>query len=62
MQRSSSKIVTSEAFLRVTNETLQESHLKFDTTDKAQNFLIKKNKHGIMKDRISFQKQKNATF
>ena len=27
-QRSSSKIVTSEAFQRVTDETLQESHLK----------------------------------
>ena len=28
-QRSCSKIVTSEAFQRVTDETLQESHLKF---------------------------------
>ena len=27
-QRSSSKIVTSEAFQRVTDETLQESHFK----------------------------------
>ena len=42
-QRSSSKIVTSEAFQRVTDETLQESHLKFGTTDEAQNFRIKIN-------------------
>ena len=59
----SSKIVTSEAFQRVTDEILQESHLKFGTTDEAQNFRIQKNeKHRIMEDRISFQKQKTATF
>ena len=40
-QRSSSKIVTSEALQRVKNETLQESHLKFGTTDEGQNFRIK---------------------
>ena len=33
---------------------------KFSTTDEAQNFRIKKKR--IMEDRISFQKQKNATF
>ena len=43
-QRSSSKIVTSEAFQRVTDETLQESHLKFGITDEAQNFQIQKKK------------------
>ena len=37
-----SKIVTSEAFQRVTDETLQQSHLKFGTTGEAQNFRIKK--------------------
>ena len=37
-QSSSSKIVTSKAFQRVKNETLLESHLKFGTTDEAQNF------------------------
>ena len=48
-----------EAFQRVKNETLQESHSKFGTMDKAQNFWIQNNKpHGIMEDRISFQKQK----
>ena len=62
-QRSCSKIVTSEASQRVTDETLQESHLKFGTTDEAQNFRIQKNeKDRIMEDRISFQKQKTATF
>ena len=43
-QRSSSKIVTSETFQRVTDETLQESHLKFGITDEAQNFQIQKKK------------------
>ena len=63
-QRSSSKIfVTSEAFQRVTDETLLENHLKFGTTDEVQNFRIQKNeKHKIVEDRISFQKQKTATF
>ena len=62
-QCSSSKIVTSEAFQKVTDETLQESHLKFGITDEVQNFRIQKNeKHRIMEDRISFQKQKTATF
>ena len=38
---------------------LQESHLKFGTTDEAQNYRIRNNKqHRIMEDRISFQKQK----
>ena len=41
MQRSSSKIVTSEAFQRVIYET-KERHLKFGTTDEGQNFQIKK--------------------
>ena len=67
MQCSSSKIVTSEAVQRVTDETLQsESHLKFGKSlvprtnfNEAQNFLIqKKEKHRIMEDRKSFQKQK----
>ena len=55
-----SKIVTSEAFQRVTDETLQQSHLKFGTTGEAQNFRIKKNeKHRIMENnRINFQKKK----
>ena len=44
-QRSSSKIVTSEAYQRVKYETLQESHLKFGTTDVAQNFRIQKMKN-----------------
>ena len=58
-QRSSSKIVTPEAFQRVKNETLQESHLKFGTTDEGQNFQIQKNeRHGIMEDRISFKKKR----
>ena len=36
---------------------------KFGTTDEAQNFRIQKNEqHRIMEDRISFQKQKTATF
>ena len=61
-QRSSSKIVTSEAFQRVTDETLQKSHLKFGTTAEAQNFRIQKNeKHRIMENRTSFQKQKTTT-
>ena len=55
--------MTSEAFQRVTDETLQESHLKFGITDEAQNFQIQKKKknekHRIMEDRITFQKQKN---
>ena len=42
---SSSKIVTSEAYQRVKYETLQESHLKFGTTDEAQNFRIQKMKN-----------------
>ena len=54
--------MTSEAFQRVTDETLQESHLKFGkfgTTGEAQNFRIKKNeKHRIMENRISFKKKK----
>ena len=46
----------------MTDETLQESHLKFGTTDEPQNFRIQKNEqHRIMEDRISFQKQKTAT-
>ena len=45
MQRSSSKIVTSEAYQRVKYETLQESHLKFGTTDEVQNFRIQKMKN-----------------
>ena len=62
-QRSSSKTVTSEAFQRVTDETLQgepfKDWQKFGTTDEAQNFRIQKNEqHRIMEDRISFQKQK----
>ena len=44
-QRSSSKIVISEAYQRVKYETLQESHLKFGTTDEAQNFRIQKMKN-----------------
>ena len=54
-QRSSSKIVTSKAFQRVTDETLQESHLKFFGNE-AQNFQIQKNeKHRIIvEDRINF--------
>ena len=36
--------MTSEAFQRVTDETLQESNLKIGTTDEAQNFRIKKKK------------------
>ena len=47
-QRFSSKKVNSVAFQMVKNETLQESHLKFGTTDEAQNFWIQKNKqHGL---------------
>ena len=65
-QRSSSKIVTSEALQRVTDETLQESHLKIGT------FLAPRTKHKIleikkkneqqriMDVRISFQKQNTA--
>ena len=51
--------MTSEAFQRVTDETLQQSHLKFGTTGEAQNFRIQKNeKHRIMENnRISFQKK-----
>ena len=41
-KRSSSKIVTSEAFQRVKYETLQDSHLKLGTTGEAQNCRIKK--------------------
>ena len=49
----------SEAFQRVTDETLQQSHLKFGTTGEAQNFRIQKNeKHRIMENnRISFKKK-----
>ena len=51
--------MTSEAFQRVTDETLQQSHLEFGTTDEAQNFRIQKNeKHRIMENnRISFKKK-----
>ena len=50
------KFVTSEAFQRVTDETLQESHLKFGTTGEAQNFQIQKDeKHRILENRRSFQ-------
>ena len=46
--------MTSEAFQMVKNETLQESLLKFDTTDEGQNFQIKKSEqYGIMEDRIN---------
>ena len=66
MQRSTYKIVSSEAFRRVKNETLQESHLKFGKRlaplTKHKIFELKKIYHGIMEDRISFQKQKTATF
>ena len=63
LQRSCPKIVTSEAFQRVTDETLQESHLKFGITDEAQTFEFQKNeRHRIMEERISFRKQKTATF
>ena len=66
-QLSSSKIVISEAFQRVTYETLQESHLKIDKSlaprTKHKIFDLEKNEqHKIMEDRISFQKQKTATF
>ena len=62
-QRSSSKIVTSEAFQWVTDETITGEPFKvwqmFGTTDEAQNFRNQKyEKHKIMEDRISFQKQK----
>ena len=51
--------MTSEAFQRVTDETLQQSHLKFGTTGEAQSFRIQKNeKHRIVENnRISFQKK-----
>ena len=54
--------MTSEAFQRVTDETLQQSHLKFGTTGEAQNFRIKKNeKHRIIENnRISFKKKRNV--
>ena len=59
----SSKIVTSEAFQRVKDETLQQSHLKFGTTGEAQNFRIQKNeKHRITENRISFQNKKTQRF
>ena len=46
----SSKIVTSEAFQRVTDETLQESHLKFCKS------LVPRTKHKI----FEFKKMKNS--
>ena len=47
---------------KVTDETLQQSHLKFGTTGEAQNFRIRKNeKHRIMENnRISFKKKRNV--
>ena len=62
-QSSSSKIVTSEAFQWVTDEAITGEPFKvwqmFGTTDEAQNFRNQKyEKHKIMEDRISFQKQK----
>ena len=56
--------MTSEAFQRVTDETLQESHLKFReslaprTKHKIFEFKKKNEQHRIMEDRKSFQKQK----
>ena len=50
-QRSSSKIVTSEAFQRVTDETLQESHLKIGKS------LAPRTKHKI----FEFKKKMNNT-
>ena len=51
-QRSSSKIVTCEAFQKVTDETLQESHLKFDKSlaprTKHKIFELKKLKNKIL--------------
>ena len=49
-QRSCSKIVTSEAFQRVTDETLQESHLKFRKS------LAPRTKHKI----FEFKKMNNT--
>ena len=49
-QRSSSKIVTSETLQRVTDETLQESHLKFGKS------LAPRTKHKI----FEFKKMKNT--
>ena len=59
----SSKIVTSEAFERVTDETLQESHLKIGKSlaprSKHKIFELKKKEHfRIMEYRISFKKKK----
>ena len=50
---------------KVTDETLQESHLKFRKSlarrTKHKIFELKKNEqHRIMEDRISFQKQKKT--
>ena len=50
-QRSCSKIVTSEAFQRVTDETLQESYLKFRKS------LAPRTKHKI----FEFKKKMNNT-
>ena len=54
--------MTCEAFQKVTDETLQESHLKFGTTDEAQNFRTQKIEiQKIIEDRISFQKKKQRS-
>ena len=56
----SSKIVTSKAFQRMTDETLHAGEpfidwQNFGTTDEAQNFRIqKKEQHRIMEDRIKY--------
>ena len=53
--------MTSEAFQRVTDETLQQSHLKFGTTGEAQNFRIKKKwktqNYGKQQNKLSKKKR-----
>ena len=64
-QRSCSKIVTFLIFhhFKWWNMKLYKRAIKVWHLGEAQNFRIEKNKqHGIMEDRMSFQKQKPTTF
>ena len=65
-QRSSFKIVTSEAFQRVTNETLQESHLKFGKSlaprTKHKIFKFKKNEKHIIMEAFKNKKPQCSSF
>ena len=59
-QRPTTNNVTSEAFQRVKYETLQESHLKFGTTDEAQNFELKKTRNYGKQNKLLKTKTRNV--